>query len=410
MVEQFYGEPLSPELIAKVAATPLDQLAVLAEEIDPTRYTASRSDPFEEDSIFRSLDGALITCVEEGMHSDGEPASSVASLPVSLVYLDRIAVACPIRLWALRTLFFAQPAETCTEVARFSPDGLLYELRRHALPDGPDSGRNLAGRHDLVTGLSGLLPLAPLVRSGTISLLSIDNLSYHPDIHVRWMEGLAALQTGVAAGASIAEAADQIDKDGVLALSYAQAFVWIEDYLHWPGFTSLWTSPAGRLWGLGRHRLPDGQEPVGPTPLRVPPLDLSLSDAIRLRADEVVFAEFRLGLRQVLLDAAEHELSSPTDYAQALRASAEENLSEVHARLGALRRRSSFLSAAVPALLSSAMSMGAQYLLPLPGSRAAGGAAGKALGAYSMKKNRQRAQAAEIGERLSSNLLLTGRL
>lgn len=152
VIEDFYGEELTGELIPRIFNTPDDQLEVLAERL----AYEDRGNPPVHDSI-RSA-----TLVEGLLLPNRETATRLASsglLRRMLVYLDPVVVVDPAALWA--------------ESIRPGPH-LGFEPMDSARP----LGRSLA------RCLNGIVPLLPLIRQNIVFLVHTPRVSWRDTLPI----------------------------------------------------------------------------------------------------------------------------------------------------------------------------------------------------------------------------------
>ncbi|MCW6005363.1 hypothetical protein K1W54_12330 [Micromonospora sp. CPCC 205371] len=151
VVEDFYGEPLSRELISLVRRTPQDQLQELANRLFELNYSAARlEDRLPGDSgAFRARRADRPIVVHDETYLRGGraiPLEEISGLRHMLLYSDRMVLPDPIVDWA----------ESELQMLEYAP--FMLE------PIG-DS------RPKLANGLASLMPFLPLVRSGAAILL-----------------------------------------------------------------------------------------------------------------------------------------------------------------------------------------------------------------------------------------------
>ncbi len=370
IVGEFYGEPLSPELLERVRSTPDEQLEVLWRWVSDAMVPGSSpghswSDYDADEDDYEPLGfkpwpvrkpeptGSL---VHPGAMLNHVPLSRRPRLSLLLLLGPSVVVQDPVASWV---------------------GGLRSGGRRGLswVTGAPYGDRDGAPQDVLAAILAGMAPLAPLIRSGVVVMAKPD------DGYAMWTDvlGTAADLAGSGANPEIVAHALTGLVEGTGALPVPEG---LESY-----FASQ-SSTDAIGWDL-------------------PLLDLTLNDALAMRANEQVFATMRVALGEVARNAGRSEPGEQEGaFAARVRSAAEDALPPVEEELRSLISRGR-LFGVIPGVVGGAVRLAAGLLpFPLPGA----GTIGSAVARKALSRSVDTGSAAQTALRYSTNLRLVGRL
>lgn len=371
VVEEFYGQPLSDELLDRIGSTPNDQVETLRrrvrEAIIPGPRPGFSWSTYEEpdDDGTSTLDfkpwpdrhptpnGALL---HPTAMLDYVPLSRRPRLPLLLLLGPRIVIQDPLTAWS----YHLRP---------------LDRGNLEWVTGTPYSKGYGAPQEVLVAILAGLAPLAPLIRAGVVIMAKPDD--------------------GYAARWDVFKTAERLEDAPVHPEGVAHAL-------------------AGLANGTGALPIPESvesyfdpqvhTEPIG---WDFPLLDLTVHDALAMRANEHVFFTMHAALVELARAAGRSLPGEPEgEFAVRVRSAAANILPPVEEELQSLVSKGK-LFGVVPRMMSGAVRL-ATGLLPLPTPGAAGAAS---LSARRVVEGAvQTGMAAEVALRYSTNLRFSGRI
>jgi hypothetical protein len=187
-----------------------------------------------------------------------------------------------------------------------------------------------------------------------------------------------------------------------VALSRA---IMLDSYTSLNGITPAPSGEIARFFDLGRPDVPDSNDQIDI--FSIPRIQLTLSDALALRAGDETFALFRSAVRQMLESVRmSAESESPGDYATRIRSAAAEILSPFEEKFMRLRDRG-MLFRMLPGAVGGAVGLSLKAVhLPSAGANSAVAWGVRSLIADDVKE----ADASAIALRYSMNLRLGGGL
>jgi hypothetical protein len=467
IVEDFYGEPLSQDVLAKIRETPLDQLLELADRLKSHDLLVAESREFrefseksrlklmEEQRVPREYDQYLktdLSCNDALILQAGRSAAlqSMDELKRMIIYSESFLVPDDTFAWA---------------------DALLIEDDVGYSLDEKVEGESLARR------LNELIPIAPLIRSGHILTvpgrhnfyvgdgsrsIAVDTdlserVAYRREPMLAWTVvnrlklikdwELKSMREEFEPWESMGDELDELAEICIDRLEHGLptedfvrevcAYLWpelnvieIQDLLNFSFITrEARTVPvSARIQVLEHLRrsaavlLPEGDDHVGRAPAaayspavsyRVPALsNTTLEEVINLRLNEDLFAELRQKLVEVVTEVGSSDPSqtSYSSYIASVRTVANDLVRPTYDNLERQRKRATAKNWIWDRSTSGAVSLGINGIARILGvpatlSRGPAGTIGKGVGKISTKKSRRQQKDLEVAGAILVSLL-----
>lgn len=403
-VEDFYGEKLGPDLVQLVNNSPVEHISVLIEALEDRGFRWLPEWKEECSHIRATQGGGFVT---DRMLMDHDiPLSARPDLDILLLISDTLLVADPIWAWAYAV----------TKEGRFWVGSVEWSVSQN-----PSEA--------LAAILLGLMPLESEIRRGGLQFVrppvkttvEVNRLFVNPTTKRLLKSVYKRFPFGRGSDDDLAEGLDYyIGEKGAwddIAVSvfptlteqqaefYLRRAITLDDYA---ALNDIVAAPHDRMNEFFSQVSKDaGASDIETPQFSVPRIQLTLQDALSIRAGDETFAAFRTALNETLrcADTSEAE-ESMVEFSRRIRAVAQGVMAPVEEKLERTVRRGNLFKV-LPGSVSVGLGLGLKAMqVPVPGAGPVAGLGIKRL----TKKQLLEGKAAEVALRYTSNLRIGGGL